>query len=170
MYDKGPFIDVSPSASQIAFAIDSSMSSYVPAHPQRALSSQWESFEFSADGSNILVRTKSDMILVLDAFESSTQPIAIFSKKAPLSPPGSQGACFTKDCKYVLACSEDGDIHTFDKNSGTRLQTVTGHTNSSTNVCCNPRYPIIASTCTSTILWVNRPQEQRQQEDVDEGW
>ena len=64
MYDKGPFIDVSPSASQIAFAIDSSMSSYVPAHPQRALSSQWESFEFSADGSNILVRTKSDMILV----------------------------------------------------------------------------------------------------------
>lgn len=62
--------------------------------------------------------------------------------------------CYTPDGKHVLSGSEDHDVCVFDAESGALSQRLKGHKDPVRQVACNPKYEMLASACSSTVLWL----------------
>jgi COMPASS component SWD2 len=159
-YEKGPFEDCVPPLSVIESGIKSALSQD-PSNPlntdqlNRLLASPWTSFEFSPDGSKILVNTKSEMMLILDSFltdDNVIEPIIIVNRKNDSNL--SLGACFSADGQYVLTGNDENDIQVYDTFTGNPSGTLSGHVGPVSCVRANPRYDVIASGCTNTALWL----------------
>jgi COMPASS component SWD2 len=158
-YEKGPFEDTcAPSLSAIEGGIRAAQdpsSALSSEQINRLVSAPWTSFEFSPDGSKILVNTKSEMMLILDSFSNEDnviEPIIIVNRKNDSSI--SLGACFSADGQYVLSGNDDNDIQVYETLTGKTCCSLSGHVGPVSCIKANPRYDVIASGCTNTALWL----------------
>mgnify|MGYP003385560408 CR=1 FL=1 len=183
-YDKGPFLQLIPTQSQLERALKIAQPFLEPAPLQRLLAaSRWESFCFSPDGTRALVSTSSGMLISLDAFDDNGDPIVFFTEERntdrgdrtsagglqPCSSPSpSLGYCFTPDSKQVLAGTEDKTVRVYDSQTGRPLGALQpgggkgggaagdqpSHVSAVTSVRCNPKYEVIATSGFNTMLWL----------------
>ena len=65
-------------------------------------------------------------------------------------------ATFSPDGSHVLCGSEDGSIFVWKTQSGLIESTWSGHSGPVHNVLCNPKYMMIASSCTNVAFWLPR--------------
>lgn len=72
------------------------------------------------------------------------------------------GACFTPDNAHLLTGSEDGAVCVFDgrgPGAGGGVDGVVhrlegGHHGPVRHVLCNPKYEVVASACSTVVLWI----------------
>lgn len=64
-------------------------------------------------------------------------------------------ACFTPNAQYVLSGSEDRGIYAWRAEDGKLEKVLRGHSSSVGRVLCSPKFEVIASACTNTVLWIN---------------
>jgi WD40 repeat protein len=96
----------------------------------------------------MLIEADPGLTLVLDGFEASVQRVfASPGKKQTV-------AKFTPDDESVLMGTEDGMIHCWNIQTGTIVNTLEGHRGPIGALACNPKYAQIASSCSSTCLWI----------------
>ena len=112
----------------------------LPAQPMT-----WKSLSFNASGNRMLVRTDGYGI-VLDGYEGTVQRIF------PSENSGSM--CFTPDDQSVLVGNQNGTVDCWNLASGTLVKKLEGHTGPVGAVACNPKYAQVASSCSSTCLWL----------------
>lgn len=62
--------------------------------------------------------------------------------------------CYTPDGYHVLTGSEDNDVYVYDAEKGKLKTQLRGHKDPVRQVACNPKYELVASACTSTVLWI----------------
>lgn len=155
-YDAGPFQDIAPDKSLIEATLSKNLQ-LLPSQTQRALQAQWSSFEFSPDGQKILVNTTSDLMLVLDSFSSSTEPVAITGRKNDIGM--NLGACFSADAQSIVTGNDDNELQVYDTFNGEMRGTLTGHVAPVGCVKCNPRYDIMAAGCVNLALWIQSSKE-----------
>eukprot|EP00794_Sanderia_malayensis_P006835 gene6835-7603_t len=109
--------------------------------------------KFSLDGKSILVNTTKGLIHLLDAFQGHQLQTFVghkYDKDTRLE------ASYSPDSQYVLAGSNDGKIHVWATDSGKKITILDGnHTGAVQNVRFNPKYMMIASTCTNMAFFVN---------------
>ena len=129
-YQGGPFEDIAPKLTSIESGIKAAQD---PSNPltsdqiSKLLAAPWTSFEFSPDGSKILVNTRSEMMLILDSFsteENVTEPLIILNRKNDSGL--SLGACFSADGTYILSGNDDNDIQVYDALTGKQSGGVLG--------------------------------------------
>jgi len=124
-FDKGPFV---------TFQVD---------HPRLV---EWQTIKFSNDGKFILLSTSENIFLV-DAFTGVLKET--YQNGTQLLE-----ASFSPDAKYVLAGSEDGNIHVWQTESGKEIALLQGHSSSVGVVQWNPKTMMIASGCTNLVFWI----------------
>lgn len=151
--ETGPFLDVAPSETLVRAAISRAHPPVSAALTDKYVAAMWTEFEFAPDGKSLLVNTNADLLLVLDAFAREKEPLAICSRKNENGIPN-LGMCFSADGKYVVAANDDKELLVYDVRSGSTVTILTGHLQMVKNVRCNPRYDVMASSCTSLALWI----------------
>ena len=115
--------------------------------------STWKSFQFNKDGRQILVKTESGLVIVVDGYEGTITNV-FFSEGAdgvPRREPA--GACFASDGNTVLIGNGDGTISCWDSINGAMVKKLKGHVGPVGNILHNPKKAQIASSCTNMALW-----------------
>lgn len=150
----GPFVDLVPSQELIRAAIKKAQPSAMFSVVEKYLAAVWVDFEFSPveDGS-ILVSTNTDLLLLINSYNNDTEPVAICTRKNE-SGMTNLGFCFSADGKFIVAANDDKEIMVFDL-KGTTITILKGHLQAVTNIKCNPKYDVMASTCSSLALWTS---------------
>lgn len=170
-YDKGPFADIIPTDDHIKSAL-AKTPKYDPSVLERNVHAEWTGFEFSSDGRSILINTAADMVLVVDSFNPSLEPLALRCRDTGAGPnyepcyddpnpaiyrPPRFGATFTPDSKHLLVGAWNNDIHMCDAATGEVRSTLRGHISPVKRIVCNPVYDMFASTCVCAALWLPTP-------------
>jgi COMPASS component SWD2 len=108
----------------------------------------WKSIDFNLSGTRILVEADPGLAIVLDGYEGTVQRVFQSAKSKATS------SCFTPDDQYVIMGTESGGVDCWNVQSGTVVKHLEGHLGPVGAVKCNPKYAQIASSCTSTCLWI----------------
>ena len=121
----------------------------------------WTQLKFSADGKLILISTNGPIIRLIDAFNG--QPLQQFmghlnTKGLPLE------ASFSPDAQYVLSGSQDGMIHVWNTENGSKTAVLDGKQpgRQALPLQCvkfNPRYMMLASSCHNMAFWLPTNEE-----------
>jgi WD40 repeat protein len=114
--------------------------------PLSASSLTWNSINFNVSGNRMLVEADPGLAIVLDGFEGTIQNIFSGGQKS--------SACFTPDDNSLVLGTDSGTIQCLDLNSGSVVRTLEGHKGPISAIACNPKYAQLASSCTSTCLWI----------------
>ena len=85
-----------------------------------------------------------------EAHSSSPRPLLILTALSchALSSP------LTFPWQHLLTGSDDGDVHVFGAEDGQLKTRLKGHTGPVRHVVANPVYEVVASACSSTLLWI----------------
>lgn len=150
--DGGPFQVISPHEQLFSTAIEEKFGDLELEMKQRALKSNWTSFQFTSDGSNILVNTDSEYVWMLDGFRPDVAPKVIGPRKNESNI--SLGGCVTTDCKHVLLANGENEIQVYDSGSTDLVTSLSGHLAPINKIMCNPRYDMFVSGCVNTALWI----------------
>ena len=162
-FDRGPFENIAPSPQAIENVLLKLQTSLNlnTLQIQRILQSSWNSFEFSPDGSKILVNTLSDLLLSFDSFNTENEPTVILSRKNEV---GTQlGVCFSADGQYIVGGNDDNELQVYSLNNGEIVSTLSGHVAPVGCVKCNPRYDVMAAGCVNTALWIQSGKDNIEQ-------
>ena len=110
---------------------------------------KWNTIRFDVSGNRMLVEADPGLAIVLDGFEGTVQ--RIFD-----CPSGKRqtAATFTPDDQSVLVGMNDGSIQCWNIQTGSVVKSLEGHSGPVGGLACNPKYAQIASSCTSTCLWL----------------
>lgn len=154
--DSGPFQVISPTEQVLTEVLATQFPTLETESKQRAVSSAWTSFQFTSDGSHILVNTDSDVLWLLDGFRPDVAPKAVGVRKNESQQ--RLGACVSTDCKHILAANDSNEIQVFDANSLDLVTTLTGHLSTIGCIAFNPRYDMFVSGCINTALWIARDE------------
>jgi len=129
--------------------VDKSVSTQRVTIPFGASPMNWRTLQFNQSGSKMLVEADPGIALVLDGYEGTVQRI-FHTKQA------SKQSCamFTPDDQSVIMGAGDGKIRCWNVQSGSLTKTLEGHTGPIGALACNPKYAQIASSCSSTCLWL----------------
>lgn len=146
-YDKGPFQEIAPARDTI-----SSVASQ--AQTQRLLESTWTDFQFSPDGSKILVNTNSEFCMIIDGFERTEAPTLLSNRKNESGL--ILGACYSTDGSCVYTGNDDNEIQVYSTTSGLVTSYLCGHVTPVKTLQCNPKYEVLASGCLNTVLWLRK--------------
>jgi COMPASS component SWD2 len=155
---RGPFQTISPEYNIVKTAVTNGMIKAGNKNPTRGqlakmLAAPWTDFQFSSDGQNILINTKSDLLLVLDGFNESVEPVAICNRKNDTN--GALGACFSESGDYVIAGTDSNDVQVMSRSTGEIVNTLSGHIAPVNAIACNPMYDVMATGCLNTVLWIH---------------
>lgn len=152
-YDKGPFQDLAPTAQTLYNAIvkePNAYNRYNRDQIQKMIAQPWTDFQFSSDGTKILVNTASDCLFILDGYHKEVEPNIIHRKNST----GVQiAATFSADGTEVITGSDDNELLFYDLNTGMARESLPGHVAPVGCVRYNPKYDVIASACVNTALW-----------------
>ena len=99
----------------------------------------------------------------MDGFESKVTPTVILSRKNDSNI--LYGSCMSKDSQYVISGSDDAELRIYNKTNGSLVRTLTGHEEVINQVCCNPKYDLLASSCKNTLLWLSDNQTNNDMQD-----
>ena len=112
----------------------------------------WTGVKFSLDGKLMMLTTNGAVIRVVEAYEGKP----MFTLSGHQNNKGIHiEASFTPDSQFVISGSTDGKLHIWRTDTGQRVGVLTGeHTQPVTNTQFNPRYAIMASSCSSLCMWV----------------
>ncbi|KND03994.1 uncharacterized protein SPPG_01442 [Spizellomyces punctatus DAOM BR117] len=106
--------------------------------------------EFSNDGRNILVSTRGETSYILDGFNGPMKQYL----RGHINTRGIElQASYSPDGQFVACGSEDGSIHFWEAENGSRVCTLTGHTDPPAIVKWNPKYMMFASADSSLTFW-----------------
>lgn len=117
----------------------------------------WTKLKFSSDGKMILVSTNGSTLRLIDAFHG--EPLQTFmghinTKGLYLE------ASFSPDAQYVLSGSQDGRIHIWSTEDGSKTAVLDGkHPGPLQCVQFSPKYMMIASTCSNMAFWLPTVEE-----------
>lgn len=150
--DGGPFQVISPPTQSYTTVLDEKYPDLDAEIKQKTLNSNWTSFQFTTDGSNILVNTDCDYVWTLDGFRPDVPPKILGPRKNEGG--SSLAACVTTDCKHVLLANGDNEIQVFDAESRDMVTTLSGHLATINCMAFNPRYDMFASGCVNTALCI----------------
>lgn len=121
--------------------------------PQAGREVNWTGIKFSPDGKNIMITTDSSIIYTIDAFQG--QPQQTLSIGQPSVSKDIIEASFSPDSQYIFSGSHDGCIHVWNANDGRKVAVLKGErTDPVTCVQFNPKYMMLASTCTKMSFWI----------------
>jgi hypothetical protein len=73
-YTTGPFQDIVPSSSLQMRALTPDYPQLIEEAISRPVKSNWTDFEFSRDGSHIVINTDSEVVWLIDSFRNDVQP------------------------------------------------------------------------------------------------
>ena len=95
------------------------------------------------------------MTLVIDAFELQIKRVITgYTNHSKLELMGS----YAPDCGHIFIGSEDGDVCVYDasetRKSEAPIRRLKEHVGPVRQVVCNPKYEVVASACSNTILWI----------------
>lgn len=95
------------------------------------------------------------MTLVVDAFELQIKRVITgYTNQSQLD----ITASYSPDCGHIFTGSEDGDVCVYDasetRKTDAPILRLKGHTGPVRQVICNPKYEVVASACSNTILWI----------------
>ncbi|XP_065058323.1 WD repeat-containing protein 82-like [Rhopilema esculentum] len=125
--------------------------------PVREPDTELTDIKFSLDGKSILVSTTVGVVHLLDAFQGHQLQMFSgqkFEKGAQLE------ASYSPDSQYVFTGSSDGKIHVWATDSGKKITVLdANHPGSVQNVKFNPKYMMLASTCTNMAFWIPNVDE-----------
>ncbi|XP_038054439.1 WD repeat-containing protein 82-like [Patiria miniata] len=113
----------------------------------------WTSLKFSADGKLILISTNGAVIRLVDAF--SGQPKQTFmghlNQKGLLLE-----SSFSPDAKYVLSGSQDGKVHVWNAENGTKTAVLESKHCESPMHCVqfNPKFMMLATAAQHMAFWL----------------
>lgn len=147
-YSGGAFAEMNVSTTDV----QNSMTTHrvtppTPSHPPAPLT--FNSIQFNQAGNQILVQSDEGLAVVLDGYEGTVQRIFQSTRGGRCT-----SACFTPDDKTVLMGGETGTIDCWDVPSGRVIKTLEGHKGPVGAIRANPKYNLIASSCTNTCLWI----------------
>jgi COMPASS component SWD2 len=117
----------------------------------------WHSLKFSPDGKQMLITTNCEELYVLDAFSGDLK------HKLTMGPPVSKPiehpceASYSPDSQYILSGAEDGCLHVWSANKGTKVCILKPPRPKSEPVQCvkfNPKYMMIGSASSKMTFWI----------------
>lgn len=150
--DGGPFQVISPTLQSYSSVLDERFPELDPESKQRALNSNWTSFQFSSDGNSILINTDGEYAWILDGFRPDVPPKVVGPRKNDGGVP--LAAYMSTDCKQILLANAENEIQLFDAESLEMMTTLSGHLSNVGCIACNPRYDMFVSGCVNTALWI----------------
>lgn len=158
-YSDGPFADFQVDGTTLHKSI---MQKGLPVDVASVLSAaEWTSIEFNTSGKQMLVAAKQGLAIMLDGFNGSITQIFVastvsYDKVGAVASHSNDGlaACFSYDDRFVLGGCEDGTIHCWNASSGNLLNKLEGHKSRVGCIAANPKFAMMASSCTNTALWV----------------
>lgn len=116
--------------------------------PFTRTSVDWTRLQFSNDGLHILISTRQEVHYLIDSYEGTlVQSYQGHTNKAGLN----LEAALTPDSKFVLSGSQTGKIHIWERLSGKEVQVLEGHSKPVSHVQFNPKYCMMASTCSHLV-------------------
>ncbi|XP_072025757.1 WD repeat-containing protein 82-like isoform X2 [Amphiura filiformis] len=112
----------------------------------------WTSLKFSNDGKKILISTNGAVIRLVDAFTG--QPMQTFmgqmNQKGLLLE-----ASFTPDAQFVLSGSQDGKLHVWHAESGSKVATLQSKEENPIHcVQFNPKFMMVATSSQHSAFWI----------------
>lgn len=153
-YSTGPFQEISPPTSLQIRALQQEYPHLIEETLAKPPKCNWNGFEFSRDGSHILINTDSEIVWLIDSFRNDVQPKVFGPRKNESNI--KLGCTVSTDCQTVLIGNEDNDILLYNKNTAELLTTLTGHVSPVGCIAFNPKYDVWASACGNTVLWIRK--------------
>jgi COMPASS component SWD2 len=151
-YSTGPFQDITPPTNLQLKALQIEYPHLIEETLSRPPKCNWTGFEFSSDGSHILINTDSEIVWLIDSFRNDIQPQVFGPRKNDSNL--KLGCCLSTDCETVLVGNEDNEIQLFNKTTNELKSVLTGHVSPVGCVAFNPKYDVFASACGNTVLWI----------------
>ncbi|KAI0986000.1 hypothetical protein GJ496_000869 [Pomphorhynchus laevis] len=176
-FDKGPFstfrICSSVAANEPVNSSFSSAGSTISTNStSNGFGPEWLGLRFSPDGRVIALLSADEQIKLIDAFHGTllhclTTESSASANNNISNPLGSQtrynlpqNVTFSPDSQFIFCGATDGSIHSWDVKSGRKLAVYTSqHVGTVCHVEFNPKYMMMASTCTNMIFWLPDPDE-----------
>lgn len=113
---------------------------------------EWTGLRFSPGGKTLLLNTNGNVIRLLDAFDGV--PLQTFAGHFNNKGIALDGG-FSPDSKFVLSGSTDGRIHVWNAESGYKICVLNGgHVGPVTSVQFNPKFMMMASSCSHLNMWL----------------
>ncbi|XP_071960836.1 WD repeat-containing protein 82-like [Antedon mediterranea] len=113
----------------------------------------WTGLKFSSDGKMILISTNGPVIRLIDAFSGH----ALQSYMGHMNQKGILlEASFSPDAQFVLSGSQDGKVHIWNAENGTKTAVLESKHNGAPVHCVqfNPKYLMLATSSQSMSFWL----------------
>ncbi|CAH1265891.1 WD repeat-containing protein 82-like isoform X1 [Branchiostoma lanceolatum] len=112
----------------------------------------WTGLKFSNDGKLILISTNGTVIRLIDAFSGT--PLQQFMGHTNLKGLSIE-ASFTPDSRYTIVGSQDGKIHVWNNENGSKTIVLDAkHPGPVQCVQFNPKFMMMGSACTNMAFWL----------------
>ncbi len=151
-YSAGPFQDISPPTNLQIKALTQEYPHLLEETLARPPKCFWNGFEFSRDGSHILINTDSEIVWLIDSFRNDIQPKVFGPRKNDGNL--KLGCCLSTDCQTAFVANDENEILVYNKDTTELLTTLTGHVSPVGCLAFNPKYDVWASACGNTALWI----------------
>jgi len=115
---------------------------------------EWASMKFSPDGKYVLLAANENVIFLVDSFSGSK--LRVFNSHANEN--SYLEASFSPDGQFISSGGEDGIIHIWSATTGEEKSVLPGHAGPVTTTEWNPRYQMLASSCSNLVFWL--PDEE----------
>jgi WD40 repeat protein len=116
--------------------------------------SKWKSITFNNSGKQILVKTESGVVVLVDGYDGAVTDTYFGEGMDGAPMKETPGSCFTADGNSVMIGNADGSISCWDAVNGTMVKTLKGHVGPVSCIESNPKYAQFASSCTNVALWL----------------